>query len=176
MTKKHLLLVALVLPLMASGFLSQVLAQNATSEPLVGLKAVRVEVKIIEGSDQRVQEIGLAQLLTQTEKQLSNAGLKVLGQDEYLRLRRSSNYPLALLEILIGVFTIEEAGDVVVYAGHVRLNQTVCLARKPSLNLLAPTWEFRTFGPTNDLPSLRERFKDIVSKLVQDYKSAGPAQ
>lgn len=175
MGKKCLFFFALLFLFGLPGFLAQVFAQDAAVESLFGLKAVRVEVKPMEGSDARVQEIDLAQVLAQTEEQMTKAGLTILPEDEYLRLRRSYGYPLAFLEVLVGVFPIPDS-DLLIYAGHVRLNQVVYMARRPVLKFLAPTWEFRGFGATNDVPSLRERIKEIVAKLVQDYQSAGPAQ
>lgn len=175
MTEKRLSLVTLLLLFVTPGFLSPVFAQNATSDSLFGLKAVRVEVRPMEGSDERVQEIDLPQVLAQTEAQLSEAGLTILPEDEYLRLRRSVRYPLALVEILVGVFPIQDS-ELVMYAGHVRLNQTVYMSRRPVVKFLAPTWEVRDFGSTSDLPSLRGRIKEVVSRLVQDYQSAGPTE
>jgi len=175
MGKKGLFFLTLLFLFGLPGSLAQVFAQDVATESLFGLKAVRVEVKPMEGSDERVQEIDLAQVLAQTEEQMTEAGLTILPEDEYLRLRRSFGYPLGLVEVLVGVFPIQDS-DLLMYAGHVRLNQVVYMARRPVLKFLAPTWEVRGFGATKDLPSLRERIKGTVARLVQDYQSAGPPQ
>jgi hypothetical protein len=175
MSKKCPCLVTLLFLLAAPGFLSQGYAQNAAKDSLFGLKAVRVEVKPMEGSDERVEEVDLAQVLAQTERQMSEAGLTILPEKEYLRLRRSFGYPLAFLEIGVGVFPIQDS-EHVIYAGHVRLNQVVYMARRPVLKFLAPTWEVRAFGSTSDIPSLRGRIEEVVNRLVQEYQSAEPTQ
>jgi hypothetical protein len=175
MLKKPLFFMTLLLLLTTLGFLSQAFAQLAASDSLFGLKAVRVEVKPMENSDERVQDIGLAQVLAQTEAQLSEAGLTILPEDEYLRLRRSFRYPLALIEILVGVFPIQQS-ELMIYTTNVRLNQAVYMARRPVVKFLAPTWEARDLGATNDLPALRGRIRDMVSRLVSDYQSAGPTE
>jgi hypothetical protein len=175
MTKKPLVLITLLLLFMATGFLSQGFAQMTASDALFGLKAVRVEVKPMENSDERVQEIGLDDVLAQTEAQLSAAGLTLLPEEEYLRLLRSFRYPLALVEVVVGVFPIQES-ELVIYTAKVRLNQAVYMARRPVIKFLAPTWEARHMGSTKDLPSLKGRIKVMVSNLIEDYQSAGPTQ
>jgi hypothetical protein len=159
----------------APGFLSQSFSQMTASDALFGLKAVRVEVKAMENSDEGVREIGLDQVLAETEAQLSAAGLAILPEDEYQRLLRSFRYPLALVEVMVGVFPIQES-ELVIYTVNVRLNQAVYMARRPVIKFLAPTWEARHMGSTNDLPSLRGRIQGMVGSLIEDYQSAGPTQ
>jgi hypothetical protein len=175
MFKKSLFFITLLLLFAPPGFLSQAVAQVAVSGSLFGLKAVRVEVKPMGNSDERVQEIRLAQVLAETEAQLSEAGLTILPEDEYTRLRRSFRYPLGLLEVLVGVFPIKES-ELMIYSANVRLNQAVYMARKPVVKFLTPTWEARDLGSINNLPSLRGRIKDMVSRLVEDYQSAAPTE
>ncbi|MGD2124446.1 MAG: hypothetical protein PVG99_00110 [Desulfobacteraceae bacterium] len=172
MDRKKLLWILVLVPFLWQSPLFMGLAQSQSNPSLGGLTSMYVRVQPQEGS-QETTGINLDQLRADTEEQLSKAGITILPQQEFERLQRSRGYPLALLDVDIGVFPIQGV-DLKMYSISIRVRQSVFLSRKPVIRLWAPTWEMRDTGTTDDVASIPERVRGAVSRLVGDYQSENP--
>lgn len=149
------------------------IAENGLSrETLRGLKALNVQVAPIEPG---ISHEGLThkRILEDTKRELQKAGIELLSDEEFTRLRRSRSYPLGRLEMMI---TIKDAGssDAKIYSTTVRVRQAVFLSRRPVIKVFAPTWEKRTIGYTRDLGPVAEAVRNGVEQFIRDYLSVNP--
>ena len=139
------------------------------SETLRGLRSIYVRVTPI---DPKIEQEGLttAQIWRDTERQLQREGIKLLPEEEFSRLRRTRNYPLGRLEIIVTVKDIKE-GNEIIYNIIVRFSQSVFLSRAPVIKLFAPTWESQTIGYSGDLSVVTEGVKVGVEEFISAYMS-----
>jgi hypothetical protein len=122
--------------------------------------------------DSKIEQEGLttAQLRRDTERQLQSEEIKLLAEEEFNRLRRTRNYPLGRLEIIVTVKDIQE-GNEKIYNIIVRFSQIVFLSRAPVIKLFAPTWESQTIGYSGDLSVVTEGVKARVEEFISAYMS-----
>ena len=139
------------------------------SETLRGLRSIYVRVAPI---DSKIQQEGLttARIRSDTERQLQKEGIKILPEEEFNRLRRTRNYPLGRLEIIVTVKDVTE-GNGKIYNIIVRFSQIVFLSRAPVIKLFAPTWESQTIGYSGDLSVVIEGVKARVEEFIGAYMS-----
>ncbi|TET74856.1 MAG: hypothetical protein E3J56_01670 [Candidatus Aminicenantes bacterium] len=140
------------------------------SETLRGLRSIYVRVAPI---DSKIEQEGLttARIRRDTERQLlQSEEIKILPEEEFNRLRRTRNYPLGRLEIIVTVKDIKE-GNEKIYNIIVRFSQIVFLSRAPVIKLFAPTWESQTIGCSGDLNVITESVKAGVEKFISAYTS-----
>ena len=140
------------------------------SETLRGVRSIYVRVAPI---DSKIEQEGLttAQIWRDTERQLQSEAIKLLPEEEFNRLRRTRNYPLGRLEIIVTVKDIKESNGKI-YNIIVRFSQIVFLSRAPVIKLFAPTWESQTIGYSGDLNVITESVKAGVEKFISAYTSA----
>ena len=139
------------------------------SETLRGLKSIYVRVAPI---DPKIEQEGLttAQIRGDTERQLQMAKIKLLSEEEFDRLRRTRNYHLGRLEVIVTVKDITE-GNGKIYNIIVRFSQIAFLSRAPVIKLFAPTWESQTIGFSGDLNVIAESVKARVEEFISAYMS-----
>jgi hypothetical protein len=139
------------------------------SETLRGLRSIYVRVAPI---DIKIEQEGFttARILRDTERQLQREEIKLLPEEEFSRLRRTRNYPLGRLEIIVTVKHIKE-GNEKIYNIIVRLSQIVFLSRAPVIKLFAPTWESQTIGYSEDLSAVTDGVKAGVEEFISAYMS-----
>jgi hypothetical protein len=139
------------------------------SETLRGVRSIYVRVAPI---DSKIEQEGLttAQIQGDTERQLQSEAIKLLPEEEFNRLRRTRNYPLGRLEIIVTVTDIKE-GNGQIYNIIVRFSQIVFLSRAPVIKLFAPTWESQTIGYSGDLSVVTGGVKARVEEFISAYMS-----
>lgn len=142
------------------------------ADTLQGIKNINVQVAPI---DPEFEQEGLSQakILENTKRQLQRAGIKLLSEKEYDRLRAARNYPLGQLEVTVA-FKSTRAVDAKIYSVNVRVRQAVFLSRKPFIKVFAPTWEESTIGYTLDLDVIQAGIEDAVAKFINAYRSVNP--
>jgi hypothetical protein len=142
---------------------------DMTNETLRGLRSIYVWVAPM---DSKIEQEGLkaAQIRRDTERQIQREGIKLLPEAEFNRLRRSRNYPLGRLEIIVTVKDIKE-GNEKIYNITVRFSQIAFLSRAPVIKLFAPTWERQTIGYSGDLRKVTEGVKAAVEAFISAFMS-----
>jgi hypothetical protein len=148
-------------------------AQKMGNQLLTGLTTVQVRVQYSDESGMKATGTESSQLVADTERQLSGAGLKIVSSSDFDRLAASRGYPIALLDIGVRLAKIADT-DMKMYTLSVRLRQVVYIARMPTLYFLGGTWDVTDSGTMDNFSFVRERLSAIVSNLVNDYKSENP--
>ena len=172
MDRKLIWLAILIMVLFVGGgdaFAKVGVYSEMNSETLRGLRSIYVRVAPI---DSKIQQEGLttARIRSDTERQLQKEGIKILPEEEFNRLRRTRNYPLGRLEIIVTVKDVTE-GNGKIYNIIVRFSQIVFLSRAPVIKLFAPTWESQTIGYSGDLSVVIEGVKARVEEFISAYMS-----
>ena len=172
MDRKLIWLAILIMVLfvgMVDAFAKVGVYSEMNSGTLRGVRSIYVRVAPI---DSKIEQEGLttAQLRRDTEHQLQSEGIKLLPEEEFNRLRRTRNYPLGRLEIIVTVKDIR-AGNGKIYNIIVRFSQIVFLSRAPVIKLFAPTWESQTIGCSADLNVITEGVKARVEEFISAYMS-----
>ena len=156
---------------------SPALAQGGGNPGLEGLTSIYVHVLPHEGPGDHQKEMEGYRLRYEVERRLSDAGMKILSEEEFQRLLPSRGYPLALVELRTKTVPVPVKDlDVLVFTVILKLRQSVMLARKPIVKVLAPTWELSDTGAAKDLAGMKERVMMAVSALVRDLQSSNPAR
>ncbi|OPX37496.1 MAG: hypothetical protein B1H12_04740 [Desulfobacteraceae bacterium 4484_190.2] len=140
------------------------------SETLRGVKSIYVRVAPI---DPTIEQEGLttAQIRRDTEHQLQREGIKILPEEEFNRLRRTRNYPLGRLEVIVTIKDMNKDAEKL-YSIIVRFSQVAFLSRAPVIKLFAPTWESQTIGYSGDLSVVTEGVKARVEEFISAYTAA----
>jgi hypothetical protein len=172
MDKKVIGLSILIMVLFVGGvdaFAKVGVYSEMNSETLRGVRSIYVRVAPI---DSKIEQEGLttAQIQGDTERQLQSEAIKLLPEEEFNRLRRTRNYPLGRLEIIVTVTDIKE-GNGQIYNIIVRFSQIVFLSRAPVIKLFAPTWESQTIGYSRDLSVVTGGVKARVEEFISAYMS-----
>jgi hypothetical protein len=157
-------------------FVSPVLnarAQKMADQLMAGLTTVQVRVKYSDESGLKATGTESNQLISDTERQLSDAGLKIVSSSDFDRLVASRGYPIALLDIEVRLAKIADT-DMKIYNLSVKLRQLAYIARMPTLRFLGGTWDVMDSGTMEDFSFIRQRLSGIISNLVSDYKSENP--
>ena len=149
------------------------LAQRQAESSLEGLTTIHVRVQLKIDPDGKASELTSEQLQGDAESLLSDAGMKVVPQDEFERLLRSRGYPIALFDLDARITKLSDM-DFHIYNLNFKIRQATLLVRKPVVKFMAPTWELNSFGTTDNPPALREKVKQAVTQFVQDFKAENP--
>ncbi len=128
-------------------------------ESLYGLEGVGV---VVEALGQAIEKEGLltSHLQTDVEEELNRAGITVL-------LRSEVGLADPLLYINVNIHKLDE---LFFYSLHVELHQLVILARDPSIEIQAPTWNVGSIGSVN-LYEIRGAVKEHIKEFIRDYKA-----
>lgn len=145
---------------------------NNAAATLQGIKSINVQVAPID-VDHEQEGLSQAEILENTKRQLQRAGIKLLSEKEYDRLRAVRNYPLAQLTVAVAVKNTR-SDEAKIYSVMVSIRQAVFLSRKPVVQFIGPTWESNTIGYTQDLDVIQEDIKSGVTKFINAYFSANP--
>lgn len=148
-------------------------AQKMGDQLLAGLTTVYVRIQYTDDSGMKATGSESSQLISDTERQLTDAGLKVVSSGEFDRLIASRGYPIAMLDIEVRLGKIKDV-DLKIYNLSVRIRQLSYVARMPTLRFLGGTWDVTDSGVMDDFSFLRQRLSGIISQLVSDYKSENP--
>ena len=139
---------------------------------LRGIKSIYVQISPINAG---IAQEGLttAKIKRDTERQLERAGIKLLSEKEFLRLKQPRNYPLGRLEVLVTIKDIKQDNGKV-YNITVRISQIVFLSRAPVIKLFAPTWESTIFGYSHSLEVISDGVREGVEEFINAYLSVNP--
>jgi hypothetical protein len=148
-------------------------AQKMGDQLLAGLTTVYLRVQYSDESGMKATGSESSQLISDTEQQLTDAGLKVVSSSEFDRLVASRGYPIAMLDVEVRLAKIPDL-EVKVYNLSVRLRQLSYVARMPTLRFLGGTWDVTDAGTMDNFSFLKQRVNAIVSRFVSDYKSENP--
>ncbi|UCB48122.1 MAG: hypothetical protein JSW56_13345 [Deltaproteobacteria bacterium] len=139
---------------------------------LGGLKSVYVQV---EPFSRETQDKGLAaaQLLKDTERQLSKAGIKLLSEREFNNFRLTGSYPLARLDVSVTIDQIDVGGTSLnVNLIVVTARQQALLGRKPAIRFFAITWQRQEISYSNDVADVYEVLGGLVNEFISAYNAA----
>jgi len=138
---------------------------------LEGIRNIYVRVAM----DPEVEKRGLRadQLKKDTEQQLREAGIKIMTEENFSRLKGSVRYPLAGLDVIITLIDIQEM-ELDIYDIVVKIRQVVFLARRPVIKIFAPTWKEHAVFQSESLGLIREKLKESVDKFLAAYLSVNP--
>ncbi len=129
-------------------------------ESLYGLEGVSV---VVEGLGQVIEKEGLltSRLQNDVEEELSKAGIPVLP--------KVGGPTDPILYVIVNLHILDE---VFFYSIHVELHQAVTLARDPSMEIQAPTWNVGSVGSVGsmNLHQIRGAVKEHVKEFIGDYK------
>jgi len=148
-------------------------AQKMGDQLLAGLTTVYLRVQYSDESGMKATGSESSQLISDTEQQLTDAGLKVVSSGEFDRLIASRGYPIAMLDVEVRLAKVPDM-EVKVYNLSVRLRQLSYVARMPTLRFLGGTWDVTDAGTMDNFSFLKQRVNAIVSRFVSDYKSENP--
>jgi len=148
-------------------------AQKMGDELLAGLTTVCLRVQYSDESGLKATGAESNQLVSDTERQLSAAGLKVVSSSEFDRLIASRGYPIALLDVEVRLAKVKDM-DLKIYNLSVRLRQLSYVARKPTLRFLGGTWDVTDYGTMDNFSFVKQRLNAVIARLVSDYKSENP--
>ena len=153
---------------------------SALGEPnpgLEGITSIYVQVLPHDGPRDHQKEMEGYRLRYEVERLLSQAGMKILSEEEFQKFLPSRGYPLALVELRTKTVPVPVKDlDVMVFTVTLKLRQSVMLARKPIVKVLAPTWELSDTGAAKGLATVKERAMTAVAGLVRDLQSSNPAR
>jgi hypothetical protein len=147
-------------------------AQKLGDELLAGLTTVYLRVQYTDESGRSTGPES-NQLLTDTERQLADTGLKLVSSTEFERLVSSRGYPIGTLNLQVRIDKVTGI-DAKVYYISLRLQQVCYVARKPVLRFFAPTWDITDAGLADDTAAVKKLVKDAVDRFVSDYRSENP--
>jgi hypothetical protein len=148
-------------------------AQKMGDQLLAGLTTVYLRVQYSDDSGMKATGAESNQLVSDTERQLSAAGLKVVSSSEFDRLIASRGYPIALLDVEVRIAKVKDM-DLKVYNLSVKLRQLAYIARMPTLRFLGGTWDITDYGTMDDFSFVKQRLNAVIVRLVSDYKSENP--
>ncbi|UCF85136.1 MAG: hypothetical protein JSV50_05740 [Desulfobacteraceae bacterium] len=139
---------------------------------LRGIKSIYLQISPINAG---ITQEGLttAKIQRDAERQLLRAGIKLLSEKEFNRLKQPRNYPLGRLEVMVTIQDIKE-DNAKVYKITVRITQIVFLSRAPVIKLFAPTWESTVIGYSHNLDVISEGVRDGVAEFINAYQAANP--
>jgi hypothetical protein len=136
---------------------------------LRGIKSIYVQISPINAGIAQ-EGLSTAKIKRDTERQLVRAGIKLLSDKEFIRLKQPRNYPLGRLEVIVTIKDIEEDNGKV-YNITVRISQIVFLSRAPVIKLFAPTWESTIIGYSHNLDVISKGVNDGVQEFINAYLS-----
>jgi hypothetical protein len=131
-------------------------------ETLRGLPGVAVVIEPLHPTTER-DGLTQSQLQAGVERQLKNAGICVLTQEEW---KKTPGAPY----LYVNVAALKNYG-LYAYAIEVCLNQLVMLMRDQQTQEFAETWETREVGTEGErqLPTVRNSVAAHVAVFIRDY-------
>ena len=140
---------------------------------ITGLTTIYSRVQYYEDGALQEWNSDKIQLQSDVERKLTDAGIKVVGADEFHRLVASVNYPIAMLDMEIRMSKIPDL-ELKAYVVSIKVKQAVFLSRKPVIRFLAPTWESTDFGAAKEFPFVGTVAKDALGRFLQDLEAQNP--
>jgi hypothetical protein len=136
---------------------------------LVGLPGVYVLVGHIADEAQR-DGLDTLQVRTDVEVKLRQAGIRVLGREEWLS---TAGVPF----LYVNIQTVKNQQNVYAFSVDIELRQRVTLVRQQSPPLLVTTWSasgvIGTVG-SKRLATLRDDVRDQTDQFINAYLAANP--
>jgi hypothetical protein len=146
-----------------------VMAQKEGASTLEGLKSIYVDVTAV--ADQlEAQGLRKDRIKSDTERKLKRAGIPVVSQKEYTRLKRTPRYPLAIIELSLDLADIDNI-NLRIYTIKVQVKQVVFLARKPVVKIWSTTWERRKIVGAGSLEIINKNLSDALEEFIGDFSS-----
>jgi hypothetical protein len=173
MDKKRLFFFAFLILILLGTPVFNLHAQKMGDQLLAGLTTVCLRVQYSDESGMKATGTESNQLVSDTERQLSDAGIKVVSSSEFDRLIASRGYPIALLDVEVRIAKVKDM-DLKVYNLSVRLRQLAYIARMPTLRFLGGTWDITDYGTMDDFSFVKQTLNAVITRLVSDYKSENP--
>ncbi|MGD9039051.1 MAG: hypothetical protein PVH82_05395 [Desulfobacteraceae bacterium] len=139
---------------------------------LGGLKGVYVQV---EPLSPRTEDKGIAaaQIRKTAERQLTEAGIKVLSEKEFNNFRLTGSYPMARLDVAVNIDEMEFAGTPLsVNFIVVKARQQAFLGRKPSIRFFATTWQRQEINYSSNVADVHGALREIVNEFISAYDAA----
>ena len=143
-----------------------------TRKTLVGLQGVYVLVEELQPNIQKYAskfDLDKASLQKNAESQLREAGIRVLGREEWLK---TPGRPV----LYINVNTHEQEKYWFAYNVEVELQQVAAMEANPAIKSLVGTWTVNIAGMVNigTVNALRDRVKNLMDIFIKAYLSANP--
>ncbi len=167
-------LLAVLLFLCLSGSASSLFGQSQGSEAvLAGLTTINIRIQYFEDGSLQASSSERAQLQSDAEGLLTDAGLKLVDAGEFDRLVSARSYPVAMLDMDVRMSKLPET-DLHTYLLSLKIRQGAFLSRKPVVRFLASTWESTDFGAAKDFAFVKGVAKEALGKFVQDFRAQNP--
>lgn len=177
MNRKKLFILTWIVFLCMGGSASLVFAEiqriSGTEDALGGLTTVHPRIQYYEEGVLKETGEARAQLQSDLERALTDAGIKLVDSAEFERLVASRSYPIALLDVEARMSKIPDT-EQKTFIVTIKVRQAVFLARKPVVRFLASSWESMDFGVAQDFPFLRGVARDALGRFVQDLQAQNP--
>ena len=177
MKRKRFFILILVVCLCFAGSASPLFAEmqriSGAENALEGLTTIYPRIQYYEEGVLRESGQARAELQSDLEGALSDAGLKVVDRSDFERLVASRSYPIALLDLEARMSKIRDV-EINTYILTIKVRQAVFLSRRPVVKFMASSWESTDFGVAKDFPFVRGVAKDALARFVQDLQAQNP--
>jgi hypothetical protein len=164
---EYLAITALLLTLMIGS--ASALDSEQTRKTLAGLPGVYVLVEELQPNIQKYAnkfDLDKASLQKSTESRLREAGIRVLGREEWLKT-------LGRPVLYINVNTHEQEKYWFAYNVEVELQQVAAMEANPTIKSLVGTWSVNIAGAVNigTINALQDRVKNLLDIFIKAYLS-----
>ena len=177
MNKKKSFILILVLCFCLGGSASLLFGEiqriSGAEDALVGLTTIYPHIQYYEDGVLKETGQSAAQLQSDVESMLTDAGIKLVNRAEFERLVASRNYPIALLDMDVRMSKIPDV-EIQSYILLLKVRQPVFLSRRPVVRFMASSWESTDFGVAKDFPFVRGVARDALARFVQDLQAQNP--
>lgn len=143
--------------------------ENISNATLTGLKSVYLRVVPMDPALSKGAQM-VRGIRKEVVEQVRRAGLEILDEAKFQKLRLSHAYPMARMDMRIQLIDIGDPDRMVLLVGLV-ISQRVLLPRKPVMKIWAPTWERRIIGVYRDKETINRMSKDVVRDFITAYSS-----
>ena len=145
---------------------------EVVSRVLGGLKAVFLDVAPVSPV---IKEKGLTseKLKADIEQKLQDAGINVIPEQEYQRLKRTPRYPLCRLELFVHAVEIQDKGVMNFYI-VLQVQQAAYLSRNYTIKISAPTWEKGelSYSYGSSVDSIPKVVRTLTDKFIKAFLEA----
>ena len=148
-------------------------AQKLGDDLLAGLTTLSLRVQYSDESGSKLSGTESTQLLSDTERQLADTGLKLVSSADFERLVSSRGYPIGVLNLEVRTNKVSGI-DSKIYSISLKLQQVCYVARKPVLRFMASTWDITDAGTADDFNEVKIRVNETLGRFVSDYKAENP--
>ena len=157
--------------LLLAGSASAVDSEQAR-KTLAGLPGVYVLVEELQPNIQKYAskfELDKVSLQKSTESRLREAGIRVLGREEWLK---TPGRPV----LYVNVNTHEQEKYWFAYNVEVELQQIAAMEANPAIKSLVGTWSVNIAGAVNigTINALQDRVKNLLDIFIKAYLSINP--